>query len=278
MSLSNFVDLVKITATTIGTGPFGLGAPLPGFQGLSALVDGRQYSYSVQQAGLFEFGKGTYSAGTLSLSRSPEGSSSGTATVPFTAGAVVTFTLLASDLMAIATATGAAGGVTSVDVDGGTTGMAFLNGPIINSGTLVMTGILDPSAGGTGQNSIEDARAALGVYRSFGSRYALIQDSEVLLGYLTLEPLTLAANLADWGVRALGTPPIAPMVFNVQDDGVTVGTITIAPTTGAVTRTTVGGVAINIATDRLITLVAPANAASIGPALILAVTGKGGIQ
>lgn len=273
----NFVDLVKIFATTSGIGPFGLGAPVLGFQGVSALVDGREYSYSVQQAGLFEYGKGIYTAGTLSLDRSPEGSSSGGAPVSFAANAVVTFTLLASDLQALFTATGASGGVTSVDVDGGTTGMSFLNGPIINSGVLVMTGILDPSAGGTGANSLGEARDNLGVYRSFGSRYASIQDSEVLLGYLTTDALTIAANLGNWAIRAAGTPPSSNMVFNVQDDGATIGTVTVAATTGAISTTTTGGLPIAVAINSLITLVAPANAQTIGANVILSITGVGEI-
>lgn len=42
------------------------------------------------------------------------------------------------------------GNVSSVDVSGGTTGISFINGPVINSGTITMTGILVAVNGGTG--------------------------------------------------------------------------------------------------------------------------------
>lgn len=45
------------------------------------------------------------------------------------------------------------GNVSSVNVSGGTTGLTFIDGPIINSGTITMQGTLAPTNGGTGLTS-----------------------------------------------------------------------------------------------------------------------------
>jgi hypothetical protein len=44
-------------------------------------------------------------------------------------------------------------GVSSVDASGGTTGFAFVGGPITTSGTLILIGLLNSTSGGTGQTS-----------------------------------------------------------------------------------------------------------------------------
>lgn len=54
----------------------------------------------------------------------------------------------------VLTASAASGSVTSVNVGGGITGLVFTGGPITDSGTLVMSGILSPANGGTGAESI----------------------------------------------------------------------------------------------------------------------------
>ena len=46
--------------------------------------------------------------------------------------------------------TSAAGGVSSVDVSGGTTGLTTTGGPIVSSGTITLGGTLSVSNGGTG--------------------------------------------------------------------------------------------------------------------------------
>lgn len=47
-----------------------------------------------------------------------------------------------------------AGSVTSIDVDGGTTGMTFTGGPVTTSGTITMAGTLDVDNGGTGLSAV----------------------------------------------------------------------------------------------------------------------------
>jgi hypothetical protein len=54
-----------------------------------------------------------------------------------------------------------AGGVTSVDVSGGTTGLSFTGGPITTSGTITLSGVLDIDNGGTGESNALDAFGAL---------------------------------------------------------------------------------------------------------------------
>lgn len=53
--------------------------------------------------------------------------------------------------------TSAAGGVSSVDVSGGTTGLTTSGGPIVSSGTITLAGTLSVSNGGTGATSSADA-------------------------------------------------------------------------------------------------------------------------
>jgi hypothetical protein len=53
------------------------------------------------------------------------------------------------------------GGVSSVNVSGGSTGMTFSGGPITSSGTITMSGTLDVDNGGTGATTAANARANL---------------------------------------------------------------------------------------------------------------------
>jgi hypothetical protein len=56
------------------------------------------------------------------------------------------------------------GGVTSVNVSGGTTGLTTSGGPITSSGTITLGGVLAVSAGGTGAITAPDALTSLGAY------------------------------------------------------------------------------------------------------------------
>ena len=55
----------------------------------------------------------------------------------------------------------AAGTVKSVNVNGGTTGLSFFGGPVVNSGVITMTGTLSVANGGTGQSTPNQALNAL---------------------------------------------------------------------------------------------------------------------
>ena len=56
-----------------------------------------------------------------------------------------------------------AGGVTSVDVSGGSTGLTTSGGAITGSGTITIAGQLTVASGGTGASSASAARTALGI-------------------------------------------------------------------------------------------------------------------
>jgi hypothetical protein len=56
------------------------------------------------------------------------------------------------------------GGVTSVNVSGGTTGLTTSGGPITTSGTITLGGVLAVASGGTGATTAPDALTSLGAY------------------------------------------------------------------------------------------------------------------
>ena len=57
---------------------------------------------------------------------------------------------------------GGSGTVTSVDVSGGTTGLTATGGPILTSGTITISGVLNVANGGTGANTASQALTNLG--------------------------------------------------------------------------------------------------------------------
>lgn len=91
-------DLVKIQVLSSGTGPFQLGAAATGFRGIEALIDGGNYSYSVQSGAQFEIGTCVWNAGSGLLIRTPLVSSNGNAAVAFGANVEVKFVALGQDL------------------------------------------------------------------------------------------------------------------------------------------------------------------------------------
>ena len=96
--MNSFVDLVQVYATSSGPGPFALGAAVPGFDGVGALVNGASYSYSVQQGNNYEVGMGTYVLSTGTLTRLVLKSSNGGSPVAFDVNAQVSFTFTAEDM------------------------------------------------------------------------------------------------------------------------------------------------------------------------------------
>lgn len=142
MGVSTLVDLVKIQVSSSGTGPFVLGAAIPGFRGIEALVDSTIYSYSVQSGANYEVGTGVYSAGTQTLIRTPIFSSNGSATIAFPANVGVSFTALAADF-----ATGG-GTIPLVDALGNSTVLAITQ--------RAVTAAIESILGGTAVFSLPD--------------------------------------------------------------------------------------------------------------------------
>lgn len=100
VSISTLVDRVKITVLSNGTGPFDLGAAVPAYRGIEALISGATYSYALESGSLYEAGTGVYNSGTGQLVRSPTISSNGGAAVAFPANIQISFTALAQDIVA----------------------------------------------------------------------------------------------------------------------------------------------------------------------------------
>jgi hypothetical protein len=76
-----------------------------------------------------------------------------------------------------------------------------------------------------------------------------------LLLFVAEQAFTLAANLSASQVK-VGTNPTATFALDLQQNGTTIGTISIA-TTGVATLTTVSGTAKAIAAGDLLKVVAP---------------------
>lgn len=108
--MRTFVDLVRCTVTSSGTGPFTLGNNVTGFFGREKLQDGASYSYSVQQGDNKEVGAGTYIASTNTLTRTVRSSSNGGAPVAFDVGAEVAFTFTAADIVDVIAAASSSSG------------------------------------------------------------------------------------------------------------------------------------------------------------------------
>ena len=97
----------------------------------------------------------------LGVTVQDEGVTLGIATTLNFVGDSVTVTMLGADATITVENIGE-GTVTSVDVDGATTGMVFTGGPITTSGTITMSGTLDVDNGGTGQTTYEDGELLIG--------------------------------------------------------------------------------------------------------------------
>lgn len=100
VSISTLVDRVKITVLSSGTGSFALGAAVPAYRGVEALINGATYSYATESGSLYEAGTGVYNSGSGVLVRTPIVSSNGGAAVAFPANIQLSFTALAQDIVA----------------------------------------------------------------------------------------------------------------------------------------------------------------------------------
>jgi hypothetical protein len=183
MTTTTFVDLVKCQVLSAGTEPFALGPPVEGFRGVGALIDGREYSYSVQQGANYEYGKGVYSQPSGTLTRAVLGSSRNGQPVDFGVGAVVTFTLLSVDLESF----DPVDAVTSVSIIAPGLGLvfdpvSFIDGALI----LGMSGVLTPAGGGVPEGGLR--------YRINVSVIAAPTAAEILGIDVTDAPYTFPAD------------------------------------------------------------------------------------
>jgi hypothetical protein len=148
---------------------------LAGTSGSQTIADGTTVTFGGGTTGLtyaVAAGVGVTTAGTLAVGHG------GTGQISYTDGQLLIgnstgntldkATLTAGTGITITNGGGAItidadnnGTVTSIDVDGGTTGLTFSGGPITTSGTITMAGTLAIANGGTGQTSAVAAFDAL---------------------------------------------------------------------------------------------------------------------
>lgn len=121
--------------------------------------------------------------------------------------------------------TPAPGGVTSVDVSGGTTGLTTSGGPITSSGTITIAGTLTEANGGTNQTT-------------YAAGDLLYATSTNILGKLNAgsdgKVLTISTGLPIWA-----SLPASVTTFSTSLDGLTPttgtsGAVTLAGTLGAI--------------------------------------------
>lgn len=91
--------------------------------------------------------------------------------------------------------------VTSVDANGGTTGLTFTGGPITSSGNLTLGGVLTISAGGTGASDAANARSNLGL----GTMAVQNANNVVITGGSVTNISNLASNFLQLNTTANAT-------------------------------------------------------------------------
>jgi len=95
------------------------------------------------------------------------------------------------------------GTVTSVDVGGGSTGMTFTGGPVTTSGTILMSGTLSVSNGGTGATSISGAKTNLSIVDPVNADWSAVSGLAQILNKPTVAQLGSSSPLMD-GVASSG--------------------------------------------------------------------------
>ena len=131
-------------------------------------------------------------------------------------------------------AAGGTGTVTSVDVSGGTTGLAFTGGPVTSTGTFTVSGTLALTNGGTGANTAAAARTNLGLVpgTNVQAQSANLQAIAGLttaadqINYWTGSGTTAVTSLSSWArstvlsqttnagfLTAVGAAPLASPTF-----------------------------------------------------------------
>jgi hypothetical protein len=139
----------------------------------------------------------------------------------------------------LASQSGAAATVSSVNASGGTTGLTFSGGPITTSGTLTLAGTLGLANGGTGATDASGARTNLGL----GSIATQASNSVSITGG-AISNVTLTGTTIDGSLNTLS---------NIANASLTNSAVTIGSTLLSLggTLTSLAGVTISGATNTL---------------------------
>lgn len=144
------------------------------------------------------------------------------------------------------------GTVTSVDVNGGSTGLTFSGGPVTTAGNITMSGVLAIASGGTGANTANAARTNLGLgtmalqnanvtsvsnsqlfqYNSTQSAWVNVDTGNVTVGRANIANVAIVATTANFAILA-----------NIANTAITATTsnISITSTTANVAIAVQGG-------------------------------------
>lgn len=157
----------------------------------------------------------------------------------------------------LASQSGAAATVTSVNASGGTTGLTFSGGPITTSGTLTLAGTLAVANGGTGATDASTARTNLGL----GS-IATQASSNVSITGGAISNVTLTGTTINGSLNTLSNIANA----SLTNSAVTIGSTSVS--LGGI-LTTLTGVSISGSTNTLTNI---ANASLTNSSLTIGTT------
>ena len=205
-SIATLVDRVKILVLSSGTGPFELGAAVPGYRGVEALTDGATYNYAGAQGSNFEVGTGVYLEASGTLVRTPLLSSSGGAAIAFSANLELNFTILAQDVTP-------AGSLPIVQVEG--------TGEQVAMSQKAVTDALAAKLDGAGVESLGDVTGILSIING-----TTVQASEAIGARNFVNVFNSGGNLRVRKADALDPAKFAngfaPSVINSGASGIVI--------------------------------------------------------
>jgi hypothetical protein len=108
------------------------------------------------------------------------------------------------------------GTVKSVNVSGGVTGLTFTGGPITNSGTLTLSGVLGLESGGTGANTKEGAWVTLFPAHTGNGGKFLSTDGQGNLSWQGLLSSNITSALGYTPVNVAGDTMLGDLILNAD--------------------------------------------------------------
>lgn len=137
------------------------------------------------------------------------------------------------------------GGVTSVNVSGGTTGLSTSGGPITGSGTITLGGIVAVTAGGTGAITAPAALTSLGAYPASNPSGFTSNG-----GTVTTTSVVTANGVSGTVANPTTTPAITIILGAITPTSVVAsGTVTATNVSGTTSGTNTGDQAIVLSGD-----------------------------